>query len=474
MAMRSEGRAIWQLAWPILIGQLATAGMTVSDVAMSGRLSADDIAAVSLGASCWGLVFATIVGLMMPVNSLVAHEFGASQFERIPPIVRQALWMALGVSAVAAVALNSLPGVLDFLPLSPVVQWKAVEFVRVISLGLPAFAGYRTLYGYSASLGRTKPMMVIALGALGFNIVANWLLIYGHWGLPRLGAVGCAVTTASGLWLMFAAMLWWICRCDAYRMTAPFTRWEWPVWEQIIDMLKLGVPIGISYFVEVSAFALVCMLVARLGATNMAANMIVLNLTSLIFVVPFSIGIASLTRVGQSLGRGDPEHARFSARLGATMAIAFGIVSAWFAAAARDQIAAAYSTDPAVRAMTMGLLAVAAWFLVSDATQIAVSCSLRGYKVTRAPMIIQLAAFWGVSLPLGYILCFGGMPAWPYRSGWAPLGAMGFWIGLATGLTITALLLLVLLERLSRQRISAARSVLPDGTVGTEQAVSSN
>jgi MATE family multidrug resistance protein len=468
-AIRSESGAIWRLAWPILIAQLATAGMSVSDVAMSGRLSADDIAAVSLGASCWGLAFATMVGLMMPVNVLVAHEFGAGKFDRIPHVVRQALWTALGLSLVAIVAINVMAGVFGFLDLPPVVHEKAIAFVRVISLGLPAFAGYRTLYGYSASLGRTKPMMIIALSALCFNVLANWLLVYGHWGLPKFGAVGCAISTASGLWLMLFAMAWWIQRSGAYRTTSPFTRWEWPEWKQIGSMLRLGVPMGVTYFAEVSAFAAVCLLVARLGAIEMAANMIVLNFTSLTFVMPFSIGIASLTRVGQALGRGDPERARFSAWTGGGMSFALGIVAAIFTAAAREQIAVAYSIDPTVQAMTALPLVIAALFQLSDATQISVACIIRGYKVTRAPMFIQLAAFWGISLPVGYMLGMGCVPDW--LRGFVPtrLGVTGFWIGLAAGLTVSAVLLVTLMNRLSRQRISAAR----DGLIADGQAVSS-
>ncbi|HSY26670.1 MAG TPA: MATE family efflux transporter, partial [Burkholderiaceae bacterium] len=236
-AIQLEIRALWHLAWPMLIGQLATVGMGVSDVAMTGHVSAADLAAVSLGASIWSIVIVTVMGVMMAINAVVAHEVGAGKFDRIPHVVRQALWKALGVGAIAFVAANLGTYLFDYLELEAAVRDKATTFVHVISFGLPAFTAYRTLYGYSTSLNQTKPMMVIALGGLCFNIVVNWLLVYGHLGFPKLGAVGCAVATGVGLWLMLGAMLWWIARAPAYHTTYPFTHWEGPNRQEIGSML---------------------------------------------------------------------------------------------------------------------------------------------------------------------------------------------------------------------------------------------
>lgn len=453
-AVRAEIAGLWRLGWPVLVGQLAVVGMGVADVAMTGHLSAEDLAAVSLGASVWSMIIVSVIGMMMAINPLVAHDLGANRISRIPHMVRQAMWKGLFIGLAACALINCAVLVFDYLSLEPGVHAKAGAFVHVISIGLPPLAAYRALYGYSTSLHQTKPIMVIALGGLLFNIAVNWLLIFGHWGVPQLGAVGCALSTGIGMWLMLGAMLWWMKRAPAYRATYPFTYWEKPDWREIGAMLRMGLPIGITYFAEVSAFAAVALLVGRFGVVAVASNQIALNFTSLVFMVPMSIGIALITRVGQALGAGDPAHARFVAWTGIGTAVGFAVLSAGFIALCRHAIAAAYTDDPAVREAAAQLLLFAALFQLSDATQAAASSAIRGYKVNRPPMLIHLASFWGVALPLGCVL--GLAPRWLPLAPATPLAVTGFWIALVIGLTAAAVLLVWFLNRLSQRRIQMA------------------
>ena len=455
-AVLTEVAKLWHLAWPVVIGQLATVGMSVADVAMTGHLSADDLAAVSLGASIWTIVIVTVMGIMMAINAVVAHEVGAGTPSRIPHAVRQSLWKAVGIGLIATVLTNCSTLIFDHLGLEPLVRDKATLFVHIISIGALPFTAFRVLYGYSASLNQTKPAMVVALIGLLFNVFVNWLLIFGNWGFPQLGAVGCAWATCLGLWLMLAAMIWWIRHAPAYRSSMPFTHWERPDWPEILRLLKMGLPIGVTYFAEVSAFCMIGLLVARFGAVTVSAHQIALNFSSLVFMVPLGIGIALLTRVGQAAGEGDPQRARFVAWVGVGLSLAFAVVSAAFITLFRYQIAAAYTSDPAVQELTVHLLLLAALFQLSDATQVAASCAIRGYKVTRPPMLIHLMAFWGFSIPLGCVL--GLAPAWMPWAPAAPMMATGFWIGLTLGLSIAAVLLVWYLHHLSNQRIARWRS----------------
>ncbi|WP_229442678.1 MATE family efflux transporter [Massilia psychrophila] len=453
-AVATEIKAMWQLAWPMLIGQLATVGMGVADVAMTGHVSAEELAAVSLGASVWSIVLVTVMGIMMAINTVVAHEMGAANYHLIAHSVRQSLWKGVGVGLLACAAANLSTLLFDHIGLEQAVNDKASMFVHVISLGMPAFACYRALYGYTTSINQTKPVMIIAVGGLLFNVAVNWLLVFGNLGMPQMGAVGCAVATAVSMWLMLAAMVAWIRIAPAYTQTFPFTHWEWPNWAEIGSMLRLGLPIGVTYFAEVSAFGAVSLLVARFGVVQISAHQIALNFSSLVFMVPLSFGIALITRVGQSLGGGDPRKARFVSWVGVAMSIAFGALSAGFIALFRWEIARAYTSDPQVQQLCVQLLLFAALFQLSDATQVAASSAIRGYKVTRQPMVIQLVAFWIFSLPLGYVL--GLAPAWFPWSPSAPMAAFGFWIGLVLGLTVAALLLTIALRKLANRRVLAA------------------
>ena len=452
-AVLTEIAALWKLAWPILIGQLANTGMAVADVVMAGHASAQDLAGVGLGVSIWNIIVITLIGVMMSVNPVVAHHVGAREFDLVPHVVRQALWKALGVGSLAFLLANASTLVFDLLALEPLVDNVARNFVHITSFALPAFTCYRVLYGYSASLNQTKPIMAIALGALVLNIVVNWLLVFGNAGMPQLGGLGCAWSTLACVWFNLGGLLWWMHRSPAYRSTWPFGVFEAPHREKVHSLIRLGLPIGVTFFAETSAFSLIALLVARFGSTQIAAHQIALNFTSLVFMVPLSMGMALLTRVGHSLGAGDPAAARFRAWVGVGAALAYAMVSAVAMAWFNTQIATLYTSDTAVVSAAATLLLLAAAFQLSDATQVVTSCAIRGYKVTRAPMVVQLTAFWVFALPLGCTL--GLAPAWlPWHPA-EPMQAQGFWIALAVGLSVAAVGLTILLRIVSRDHLPA-------------------
>lgn len=449
--LTTELRGLWLLAWPILVGQLAYVGMAVVEVAMAGHASAQDLAGVSLGVSIWNMLIISMMGVMMAINPVVAHHVGAQDLTQVPHAVRQALWKGLFVGLVAMGLANLAALLFDHMTLEPYVHELALGFVRITSVAMPLFACYRALYGYSTSINQTKPLMVIALLSLGLNIVVNSLLVFGTLGFPRLGGLGCAWATLVSVAFNLLALLWWMQRSPAYRSSWPFAHFEAPHWPQIKTLLKLGLPIGVTYFAEASAFSLIALLIAVFGSTQMAAHQIALNFTSLVFMVPLSLGLALLTRVGQSLGAGEPVLARYQAWVGVAVGLGFAVVSATLMALFSRQIASAYTSDAAVIALTAQLLLLAAVFQLSDSTQVVASCAIRGYKVTRAPMVIHLTAFWVFSLPLGYVL--GLAPGWAPWAPAQPMAAQGFWIALVLGLTIAALGLTWLLRQVARSRL---------------------
>lgn len=444
-----------------MVGQLANIGMSVAQVAMAGHFSAQDLAGVSLGISVWNMVIITLMGVMMSVNPLVAHHVGAKELEHIPHLVRQALWKALFLGLLAAGILQSSTLVFDLMALEPATHHVAVGFVRITSFALPAFAAYRVLYGYSASMGQTKPMMAVALGVLLLNILLTWVLVFGHWGFAPQGGLGCAWSTMLCVWANLAGLLWWMRRSPAFASTWPLAQWEWPHLPKLRSLLKLGLPIGVTYFAETSAFALIALLVARFGSHQVAAHQVALNFTSLTFMVPLSLGVAVLTRVGHALGAGDPQAARFRAWVGVAVALGFALVSATGIATWRTQIASLYTDDTAVIALAAQLLLLAAVFQLSDAAQVVTSGAVRGYKITRAPMWVQVLAFWVVSLPMGYVLGIAPhlAPAWLRALPWfpaQPLQATGFWLALVLGLTVAGGGLLLLLRHVARAHLKHA------------------
>lgn len=447
----AEFRALWQLAWPIMIGQLAVVGISVTDVAMAGHASSQDLAGVSLGVAIWNLVMMSIMGVMMSVSPLVAHLVGAKDFEGVPHVVRQGLWKALIVGLLGLAVCFASASVFDAMELDPVEHVVAGGFVQIGGLAMPAFAIYRTLYGYSASIDQTKPMMVISILALLLNIFINWMLVFGHLGFEALGGLGCAWSTTICMWFNMIALLLWMQRDKAYARTWPLSHFEWPHWKTLAEMFRLGLPVGITYLAEASAFCLIALLVARFGSTEVASHQVALNFTSFTFMVPLSLGVALLTRVGQALGAGDPREARFRSWVGVAGALFIAVVTASIMVLFSKQIASIYTSDALVAQRAATLLLLAALFQLSDCTQVVISFAMRGYKVTRAPLAIHMVAFWVFSLPLGYLL--GVAPDWNLPRPDHPLGAVGFWIALIVGLSVAAIGLTFLLRLTARQMI---------------------
>ena len=442
-----EVRATWHLAWPIMIGQLAQVGNGFVDAVMAGHVSAGDLAAVSVGGSVWFTIIITMIGLLLASSPLIAHAVGANERGRIPGLVQQAAYQAGMFAVVGWLAVWAAMPIFHHLGLAPDLADKAARFLSGVAWGLPAFVCFRVCYSYSASLNHTKPMMMIALAGLVLNIPANWILIYGHLGFPAMGGVGCGYASAFCMWASALMLMGWIRYSPVYKDTYPFRHWQHIDWQLQGELLRLGIPMGLMFFVEVSAFSGIGLIIARLGTVPVAAHQITLNFSALVFQIPAALGTALTVRVGQALGAGRPQDARFIAWAGLKMGLAAAVVSGLFTAFSHGWIASWYTQDGQVLALASLLLIYAALFQLFDAVQAVSAGVLRGYKVTRAPMIIHLTAFWIVGLPLGYVLTFGvdGVVA--------AQGVQGYWLALVAALGFTATLLTWLFVRVSNRTV---------------------
>ncbi|MBB1519727.1 MATE family efflux transporter [Aquipseudomonas guryensis] len=449
--VHTELRALLKLATPIIIAQLANTAMGFVDTVMAGRVSPRDLAAVALGNSLWVPVFLLMTGILLATTAKVAQRFGAGQESDIGALVRQGLWLGLAVGCGSAALLWNATPVLRLMDVDPSLIEPAMGYLRGVAFGFPAVALYYVLRCYSDGLGHTRPSMVLSLCGLLLNIPLNYVLIYGKFGLPALGGVGCGWATGIVMWCMLLGMLWWVNWAPFYKPSQLFSRFDWPQWPVIRRLLSVGVPIGVSVFAESSIFAVIALLIGSLGATVVAGHQIALNFSSLIFMIPYSLGMAATVRVGQALGRGEPRNARFSAGVAMGTALAYACLSASLVLLLREQIAQIYTPDPAVIAVAATLMIYSALFQFSDAVQVTAAGALRGYQDTRATMLFTLFAYWGIGLPVGYGL---GLADWFGE----PSGPSGLWQGLIVGLTCAAILLGIRLARSARRRIRAQSS----------------
>ncbi|WP_066016550.1 MATE family efflux transporter [Endozoicomonas atrinae] len=451
---RGELRELLYLAGPIMGAQLATTGMTFVDTSMAGQYSAMDLAAIALGSSIWMPVYLLIRGILMAITPTVAHLYGARQTGEIGGQVRQGLWIALLMSLLALGFIYKSDVVLQWLQVEPEMAAKTLEYLKALAWGIPAICLFQALTCYCEGMGKTKPSMVFSFAALALNIPLNYVLIYGKFGFPELGGVGCGYATAVCFWVMFLMMAGYTMLGQQHRKIGLFDHWDLPSLRIISSQLKLGIPIGLAIFFEASIFSVVALLIGKLGAIVVAGHQIALNFTSLAFMVPMSLAMGLTIRVGQALGAGKTEQAAYSSYAGIATTLVSATVSASVMMFLPGVVTSIYTQNPEVAILAAQLLVYAALFQYADGIQIAANGALRGYKDTRVPMAMILFACWGVALPLGYIL---GLTDWIVE----PMGPHGLWIGLVTALTMGAFLLTLRLRAIIRRNRMLASGAMP-------------
>ena len=441
-----ELKGLLGLALPIMIAQLATTAMGFVDAVMAGRVSPRDLASVALGNSIWIPVYLLMSGVLLATTPKVAQRFGAAQFDEIGPLVRQALWLALCVGLIGSGLLLGAEPILHWMKVDPQLIEPSMGYLHGIAFGFPGMAFYYVLRCYSDGMGRTRPSMVIGLCGLLLNIPLNYALIYGHFGAPALGGVGCGWASGIVMWFMALSMAGWTFWAPFYARTRVLVRFDRPQWAVIKRLVGIGLPIGIAVFAEYSIFAVIALMIGSLGSTEVAGHQIALNISSLLFMIPYSLGMAVTVRVGQALGREEPREARFAAGVGMGTALAYACLSASMMLLMREHIATIYTADPTVIRVAAMLIVYSALFQFSDAIQVTAAGALRGYQDTRVTMILTLFAYWGIGLPVGYTL---GLTDWFGT----PSGPSGLWQGLIVGLSCAALMLSIRLTRSARKRI---------------------
>ncbi len=442
---RRELRELMYLAGPIMGAQLATTGMTFVDTSMAGQYSAMDLAAIALGSSIWMPVYLLIRGILMAITPTVAHLYGARQTDEIGAQVRQGLWIALLMSLLALGFIHNADAVLQWLQIGPEMATKTLRYLKALAWGIPAICWFQALTCYCEGIGKTKPGMVFSFIALALNIPLNYVLIYGKFGFPELGGVGCGYATAVCFWVMFVLMAAYTLLGQQHKKMGLYSHWEMPRLDIIASQLKLGVPIGLAIFFEASIFSVVALLIGKLGAVVVAGHQIALNFSSLTFMIPMSLAMGLTIRVGQALGAGKTEAAAYSSYAGIMTTLLSATVSAAVMLLMPGLVTSIYTQNTEVAVLAAQLLIYAAVFQYADGIQIAANGALRGFRDTQVPMAMVLFACWGVALPLGYIL---GLTDWIVE----PMGPRGLWIGLVTALTLGAILLSLRLRLIIRRQ----------------------
>jgi len=435
---------IARLAWPIWIAQIAVMANGVIDTVMAGRYGTLDLAAVGIGASVYVTLFITLMGVLFAITPTVAQLQGAGRHGEIGEEVRQSAWLALALAALSIAALTHPGPLLALSELAPEVEAKTRAYLDAIAWGVPAALAFRVFQGFSTAISRPRVVMALNLGALALKIPLNWAFMYGKLGLPELGGVGCAAATSTIAWISCAAAWTW-CRVERdYARYRVFERWSWPRWRAQWQLVALGVPIGATFFVDVTAFTFMALFIARFGALYSGAHQIAANLAAVCFMLPLAIGNAAAVLVGQAIGARELGRARTTGSTALAIGLACGLAVGAAIFLAAEPLVRLYTGDAAVQQLAATLLVLVAVYHVFDAAQAVVVNILRGYRRAAVPMAIFGVALWGVGLGGGYAIGIAGIGVA------APLAAGGFWLAAVIGMALAATLVTAYFLRVSR------------------------
>ncbi|MEE8057104.1 MAG: MATE family efflux transporter [Pseudomonadales bacterium] len=437
---------VLHLGVPLMVGQVALVGMGVTDTIMAGQASVNDLAGLAIGNGIWLPISMFLIGLIWAISPTVAQLYGAKRYSEIGFQFQQGLWMALGMSLVICLLMVLSLHYMDHLPIHPTVAQISQDYLMAIVFGIPGMALFVMLRSTCEGMGSTRPTMLITLCACLLNIPLDYAMVFGVWGFPALGGVGCGWATSLLYWAMFCGFLIYTRAAPSLAKSHLYRNFALPHWQSIQSLLQLGLPISLGVTAEVAFFSLIALFLAPLGALTIGAHQIALNVGTLIFMIPMGMSHATGILAAQHLGTRDAEQARFIAWSGVACAALIAGGTAIITFSCRELIVALYTQDQIVVTMASNLLCFVALYQVLDAIQVVAWGSLRGYKDTRMPMLMQLFVYWCICFPLSYSLA--------YTTFWGKaFGLYGFWIGIGIALSLTALLFCARLNRISHRAI---------------------
>ena len=427
-----EFKQLIRIGIPIFGSQLSYALMGTTDTIIAGRASANDLAGLAVGTAFSNTIWFFFTGIIFAVTPIVAQLYGAKKFLEIGQKLREILWVAAGLGLLMAFIFFNMDIIINLLPIKSSITSITIDYLKAVSIGWFFVTIFTCLRCYSEGMTYTKPVFYIAFSGMLLNIPLDLIFVYGWFGAPKLGGVGCGIATTIVSFLMMVSILVYISFSKNYKRTKPFSKFSKPSLDTTKEVLKLGLPIGLGIFIELSMFSGAAIILSVLGEIVVASHSVAINIASLFFMVPLAIGLASSTRVGNLIGEKNPFQAKTAATSTIILCITGALINSIIILSFGSFIVGLYTTELPVLELAVSLILFAAIFQLPDGIQMGALGSLRGYKDTFIPMILLMISYWIFAMPIGYYLTNFGFGD--------PLGAKGMWFGMIIGLTIFSFL----------------------------------
>lgn len=428
-------RATLALGLPLIGAQIAQIAINTTDVVMLGWYGTTELAASVLATASFFFVYIFGAGFTHAIVPIASQAQGRGDRQQVRRSVRMGLWAALAYAALMMPVLWNLETILVFAGQDPALSKLAGSYMHIAMWGLVPALATLALRAFFSALSQAQAVLWSALAGTLANAVLNYMFIFGNWGAPEMGVRGAALASVLSGLLIFLVLVTWIRLHREFAVYDLFVRFWRPDWHAFREIVRLGLPIGLTVIAEVGLFFASTVMMGWLGTATLAAHGIALQLASIAFMVPLGLSNAATVRVGQAFGRGDGPGLRRAALTAMYVSGGFAVFSALLFFAIPEQLIGLFLDDSKaeaaqVLATAVPLLAIAACFQFADCIQAVGAGLLRGLKDTRVPMILAVVSYWGLGMPAALILGF-----------WFDLGGPGIWWGLAIGLAVAAVLL---------------------------------
>jgi len=434
----AEVRTTAVLAAPLVLGHVSAGMIGFIDSVIAGRHGTQTLASVAIGTALFWLPVVVPMGTLMSIPPSVSQLDGAGRRGEIGALFRQGLWLAVALGVLLFAFMTLAVHALRPMGIAPEIVPGATAFLLGIRWGVPALTLFFAMRYLAEGMHWTLPTMLLSAGGLVVLLPLGYVLTFGRFGLPELGAGGLGLASALMMWLQAAGFALVLRRARRFADLRLFERFDPPHPAAIRGLLAVGLPIGVTVLMEGGLFIATALLIGRLGPVPAAAHQIAINVASLCFMVPMGLAEATTVRVGHAPGPRSLPQVRRAALAGYAIMLCTQLCSAALLLLGNEAVVRVYTHDATVAALAASLLLYAAAFQFPDGIQVLSAGALRGLKDTRVPMLLAAFAYWGVGMPLGAGLGLG--------LGWGP---RGMWLGLIGGLSVAALLLALRFTRSS-------------------------
>ena len=440
-----ESKHFLKIGIPILGSQMSYMIMYTTDTIVSGRYGADELSGLVIANAFTFPIYMLFQGVMFGITPIVAQLYGAKEFTQIGEKMRQIFWVALFLAVLIFFIFLFISEILIFFPMDKGILGISISYLKAVSFGMFFYVLFRFLSSYSEGMTLTLPVFsVVFIGSL-INIPLDIIFAFGYFGFPEMGSVGCGYATSLVSLMMLVSLGFIVTFSKKYKKTNLMKEFSGPSKETSLEIFKLGTPIGIGIFVEMSMFSGAAIIIGQLGEIILAGHAIAINIAGIVFMLPLAIGLAAATRIGNLIGEKRFTDAQYSSYTSVSLCLLGAFINMIILMTLKETLSSFYTTDILVLGVATHLLLFAAIFQIPDGIQMGSLGALRGYKDTFIPMIYLIISYWIFAIPFGYFLTNRGFNG--------PLGAEGMWIGMILGLVIFSIFIFIRLRLISSRFI---------------------